>query len=282
MAHARAFCSITPNLAAGDRCRPVFFAGPCVIESRAHALKLARAIRQVFADQGAGDRLVYKSSFDKANRSSGSSFRGPGLERGLSILSEVKEKLDLPVLTDVHEPEQCAIAAEVADVLQIPAFLSRQTDLIVAAARTGKALNVKKGQFLAPDDCAQIVAKCRAAGNRNITLCERGTTFGYHNLVVDFRSLLMMRALGVPVIYDATHSLQLPGGLGTESGGARQYAPALARAAAAAGADGYFFEVHDDPARAKSDRATQLPLAELPKFLSDLLRFDALRRETNP
>jgi 2-dehydro-3-deoxyphosphooctonate aldolase (KDO 8-P synthase) len=282
MAPVRAFCSITPELSAGDRCRPVFFAGPCVIESRAHALRMGRALRQVFADHGVEDRLVYKSSFDKANRSAGSSFRGPGLEKGLSILSEVREKTGLPVLTDVHEPEQCALAAEVADVLQIPAFLCRQTDLIVAAARTGKALNVKKGQFLAPDDCAQIVAKCRAAGNRNVTLCERGTTFGYHNLVVDFRALPMMRALGVPVIYDATHSLQLPGGLGTETGGSREYAPALARAAAAVGADGYFFEVHDDPARARSDRATQLPLELLPKFLSDLLAFDALRRETNP
>jgi len=278
----RAFCSITPHLSAGDRCRPVFFAGPCVLESRAHALKMARAIKAVFRDEGVADRLVFKASFDKANRSAGSSFRGPGLEKGLSILSEVKERHDLPILTDVHLPEQCEVAAEVADVLQIPAFLSRQTDLIVAAAETGKALNVKKGQFLAPDDCAQIVAKCRAAGNGNVTLCERGTTFGYHNLVVDFRGLPMMRALGVPVIYDATHSLQLPGGLGKETGGAHEYAPALARAAAAVGVDGYFFEVHDDPARAKSDRATQLPLGILPKFLADLLKFDALRRATNP
>jgi 2-dehydro-3-deoxyphosphooctonate aldolase (KDO 8-P synthase) len=278
----RAFCSITPDLSAGDRCRPVFFAGPCVIESRAHALKLAKGIKEVFADLGAADRLVYKSSFDKANRSAGASFRGVGIDRGLSILSEVKERFDLPILTDVHEPEQCSAAAEVADVLQIPAFLCRQTDLVVAAAETGRALNVKKGQFLAPDDAKQIVDKCRAAGNGNVMLCERGTTFGYHNLVVDFRSLPMMRALGVPVVYDATHSLQLPGGLGTETGGSREFAPALARAAAAVGADGYFFEVHDDPARAKSDRATQLPLAILPKFLSDLLKFDALRRETGP
>jgi len=278
----RAFCSITPDLSAGDRCRPVFFAGPCVIESRAHALKMAKEIKKVFSELGAADRLVFKSSFDKANRSAGASFRGVGIDKGLSILSEVKERLDLPIVTDVHEPEQCAAAAEVADVLQIPAFLCRQTDLIVAAAGTGRALNVKKGQFLAPDDAKQIVDKCRAAGNGNVMLCERGTTFGYHNLVVDFRSLPMMRALGVPVVYDATHSLQLPGGLGTETGGAREYAPALARAAAAVGADGYFFEVHDDPAHAKSDRATQLPLSLLPKFLSDLLKFDALRRETAP
>jgi 2-dehydro-3-deoxyphosphooctonate aldolase (KDO 8-P synthase) len=282
MPSVKVFASITPHLSAGDRCRPVFFAGPCVIESRAHALKMAKAIKQVFTDCGAADRLVFKSSFDKANRSAGASFRGPGIEKGLSILSEVKEKTDLPILTDVHEPEQCALAAEVADVLQIPAFLCRQTDLIEAAAATKRALNVKKGQFLAPDDCKQIVDKCRAAGNTNVTLTERGTTFGYHNLVVDFRGLPMMRALGAPVIYDATHSLQLPGGLGTETGGSREYAPALARAAASVGVDGYFFEVHDDPAHAKSDRATQLPLAILPKFLSDLLKFDALRRETNP
>jgi 2-dehydro-3-deoxyphosphooctonate aldolase (KDO 8-P synthase) len=275
----RVLASITPHLSAGDGCRPVFFVGPCVLESRTHALKMAKAIKAVFAEQGVADRLVFKSSFDKANRSSGRSFRGPGIEKGLAILSEVKERTDLPILTDVHEPEQCEIVAEVADVLQIPAFLCRQTDLLLAAARTGKALNVKKGQFLAPDDCAQIVAKCREAGNRKVTLCERGTTFGYHNLVVDFRSLPMMRALGVPVIYDATHSLQLPGGLGNETGGARAYAPALARAAAAVGADGYFFEVHDDPDHAMSDRATQLPLSILSKFLSDLVRFDALRRE---
>jgi 2-dehydro-3-deoxyphosphooctonate aldolase (KDO 8-P synthase) len=278
----KVFASLTPRLSAGDRCGPVFFAGPCVIESRAHALKMAKAIRQVFMDCGVADRLVFKSSFDKANRSAGASFRGPGIEKGLAILSEVKEKTDLPILTDVHEPEQCAIAAEVADVLQIPAFLCRQTDLIEAAAATKKALNVKKGQFLAPDDCRQIVEKCKAAGNTNVTLTERGTTFGYHNLVVDFRGLPLMRALGVPVIYDATHSQQLPGGLGTETGGQREYAPALARAAASVGVDGYFFEVHDDPAHAKSDKATQLPLAILPKFLSDLLKFDALRRETNP
>ena len=276
----KVFASITPRLSAGDRCRPVFFAGPCVIESRAHALKMAKELKRIFADAGVEDRLVYKSSFDKANRSSGASFRGVGIERGLAILSEVKDKTDLPTLTDVHEPEQCAIAAEVADVLQIPAFLCRQTDLVEAAAETKKALNVKKGQFLAPDDCKQILDKCRAKGNTNVTLTERGTTFGYHNLVVDFRGLPMMRALGAPVIYDATHSLQLPGGLGTETGGAREYAPALARAAASVGVDGYFFEVHDDPAHAKSDRATQLPLAILPKFLSDLLKFDALRRET--
>jgi 2-dehydro-3-deoxyphosphooctonate aldolase (KDO 8-P synthase) len=243
---------------------------------------MAKELKKVFTDAGVADRLVYKSSFDKANRSARASFRGPGIEKGLAILSEIKEKTGLPILTDVHEPEQCALVAEVADVLQIPAFLCRQTDLIFAAAATKKAVNVKKGQFLAPDDCKQIVDKCHAAGNANVMLTERGTSFGYHNLVVDFRGLPMMRSLGVPVIYDATHSLQLPGGLGTETGGSREYAPALVRAAASVGVDGYFFEVHDDPAHAKSDRATQLPLAMLPKFLSDLLKFDALRRETNP
>ncbi|HQN09829.1 MAG TPA: 3-deoxy-8-phosphooctulonate synthase, partial [Thermoanaerobaculia bacterium] len=211
--------SITPYLSAGDRCRPVFFAGPCVIESRTHTLKMAKAIKGVFEAAGVADRLVFKASFDKANRSAGDSFRGPGIEKGLDVLSAVKERLDLPILTDVHEAEQCELAAEVADVLQVPAFLSRQTDLLVAAARTKRAVNVKKGQFLAPDDCAQIVAKVRGAGNPNVLLTERGSTFGYHNLVVDFRSLPMMRALGAPVIYDATHSLQLPGGLGKETGG---------------------------------------------------------------
>lgn len=252
--------------------------GPCVIESEAHAVELALAIRDI--TRAAGVPWVFKASFDKANRTSITSFRGPGLDAGLKVLDEVKRRAGVPVLTDIHETWQVAPVAAVADVLQIPAFLCRQTDLIVAAARTGRAVNVKKGQFLAPDDCAQIVAKCRGAGNSNLLLTERGTTFGYHNLVVDFRGLPMMRALGVPVIYDATHSLQLPGGLGKETGGSRQYAPALARAAAAVGVDGYFFEVHDDPANAKSDRATQLPLADLPAFLSRLLKFDALRRET--
>ena len=240
---------------------------------------MAKAIKKVFADLGAADRLVFKSSFDKANRSAGASFRGPGLEKGLSILSEVKEKLDLPILTDVHEPEQCAIAAEVVDVLQIPAFLCRQTDLIVAAAGTGKALNVKKGQFLAPDDCAQIVDKCRAAGNGNVMLCERGTTFGYHDLVVDFRALPMMRALGVPVIYDATHSLQLPGGLGTETGGARAVRPGPRPRRGGRRRRRLLLRGPRRPgAREVRPRDAAPAGTSLPKFLSDLLRFDALRR----
>jgi len=219
-----------------------------------------------------GARIVYKSSYDKANRSSKDSFRGPGLLEGLSILAEVKAKTGLPILSDIHEPGQAEAAAEVLDVLQIPAFLSRQTDLLVAAARTGKPLNIKKGQFMAPDDMGQVVEKCRAAGNERILLCERGTSFGYHNLVVDMRAFPMMRALGYPVIYDATHSLQLPGG-GRESGGLKQYAPVLARAAAATGCvDGFFMEVHDDPDRALSDRSTQLDVPTVRALIRSLLR----------
>ncbi|HMA29905.1 MAG TPA: 3-deoxy-8-phosphooctulonate synthase [Thermoanaerobaculia bacterium] len=260
------------------RDRLVLIAGPCVIESPSHPHRVAARVKA--ATDALGIPYVFKASFDKANRSSLGSYRGPGMERGLEILASVRERHGVPILTDVHEVAQVERAAAVADVLQIPAFLCRQTDLVEAAAATKRAVNVKKGQFLAPDDCRQIVEKCRAKGNTNVTLTERGTTFGYHDLVVDFRGLPMMRALGVPVVFDATHSLQLPGGLATETGGSREYAPALARAAAAVGVDGYFFEVHDDPAHAKSDRATQLPLAILPKFLSDLLAFDELRRKT--
>ena len=215
-----------------------------------------------------GARIVYKSSYDKANRSSKDSFRGPGIVEGLSILAEVKAKTGLPLLSDIHEPGQAEVAAKVLDVLQIPAFLCRQTDLLVAAARTGKPVNIKKGQFLAPDDMGNVVEKCRAAGNEKLLLCERGSSFGYHNLVVDMRAFPIMRALGYPVIYDVTHSLQLPGG-GRETGGLKQYAPVLARAAAATGCvDGFFLEVHDDPDRALSDRATQLDV----RILADLLR----------
>jgi 2-dehydro-3-deoxyphosphooctonate aldolase (KDO 8-P synthase) len=225
-----------------------------------------------------GARIVYKSSYDKANRSSKDSFRGPGIEEGLSILAEVKAKTGLPILSDIHEPGQAQAAAKVLDVLQIPAFLCRQTDLLVAAARTGKALNIKKGQFMAPDDMGQVVEKCRAAGNERILLCERGTSFGYHNLVVDMRAFPMMRALGYPVIYDVTHSLQLPGG-GKETGGLKQYAPVLARAAAATGCvDGFFLEVHDDPDRALSDSSTQLAVARLPDLIRSLTGIAALAR----
>jgi 2-dehydro-3-deoxyphosphooctonate aldolase (KDO 8-P synthase) len=227
-----------------------------------------------------GAKIVYKSSFDKANRSSRDSFRGPGLAEGLDILAEVKSATGLPLLSDVHEPEQAEEAARVLDVLQIPAFLSRQTDLLVAAAKTGKPLNIKKGQFLAPDDMGNVVEKCRAAGNEKLILCERGTSFGYHDLVVDMRSFPMMRTLGFPIVYDATHSLQLPGG-GKETGGLKQYAPVLARAAAATGCvDGFFLEVHDDPDRALSDRTTQLDVALLPDLIRSLTAITALTRHS--
>jgi 2-dehydro-3-deoxyphosphooctonate aldolase (KDO 8-P synthase) len=265
---------IAPGYAIGGGEPPLIFAGPCVIESRGHSLAMAQRLKTIAQETGA--RLVFKSSFDKANRSSKDSFRGPGIEEGLSILAEVKEKTGLPVISDVHEPEQAARAARVLDVLQIPAFLSRQTDLLAAAAETGKPINVKKGQFLAPDDMSNVVEKCRAAGNERLMLCERGTSFGYHNLVVDMRSFAIMRRLGFPIVYDVTHSLQLPGG-GKETGGLKQYAPALARAAAATGSvDGFFLEVHDDPERALSDRSTQLDVREVPALLRDLLAIHAL------
>jgi 2-dehydro-3-deoxyphosphooctonate aldolase (KDO 8-P synthase) len=226
-----------------------------------------------------GAKIVYKSSYDKANRSSSESFRGPGLDEGLDILAEVKRETGLPVISDVHEPAQAAVAARVLDVLQIPAFLSRQTDLLVAAAKTGKPLNVKKGQFLAPDDMDKVVEKCRAAGNEKVMLCERGAAFGYHDLVVDMRSFAIMRKLGCPIVYDATHSLQLPGG-GKETGGLKQYAPVLARAAAATGCvDGFFLEVHDDPDHALSDSSTQLDVSLLPDLIRTLTAISALARD---
>jgi len=247
-----------------------------VIESREHALAMGERLAGIAG--GTGAPIVFKSSYDKANRSSVDSFRGPGLERGLEILQEVRERTGLPVLSDVHEPSQAARAARVLDVLQIPAFLSRQTDLIAAAARTGKPVHVKKGQFLAPEDMVHVVEKCRAEGNEKILLCERGTSFGYHNLVVDMRAFPILRRLGYPVIFDITHSLQLPGA-GRESGGLKQYAPVLARAAAATGSvDGFFLEVHDDPDRALSDRATQLDVDELPALIRILNEVCALSR----
>jgi 2-dehydro-3-deoxyphosphooctonate aldolase (KDO 8-P synthase) len=230
-------------------------AGPCVIESEELALACARTLAAMA--RRLEMPLVFKSSFDKANRSSIASFRGPGLREGLRILAKVKAETGLPLLTDVHEPRQCAPAAEVCEVLQIPAFLCRQTDLGGAAAATGRAVNVKKGQFAAPEDMRQVVDKARGTGNERVTITERGTSFGYHNLVVDMRSFALLHDLGIVVIYDVTHSLQLPGG-GEESGGERRFAEPLARAAVAAGADGVFLEVHPDPARALSDRAVQL------------------------
>ena len=237
---------------------------------------MAARIKSVADETGA--KIVYKSSFDKANRSSKDSFRGPGLEEGLDILAEVRAKTGLPLLSDIHEPSQADPAARVLDVLQIPAFLSRQTDLLTAAARTGKPLNVKKGQFLAPDDMERVVEKIRAAGNERILLCERGTSFGYHNLVVDMRSFPMMRRFGYPIVYDVTHSMQLPGG-GVETGGLKQYARPLARAAAATGCvDGFFLEVHDDPDRALSDASTQLDVATLPALIRSVLAIAAVAR----
>jgi 2-dehydro-3-deoxyphosphooctonate aldolase (KDO 8-P synthase) len=230
---------------------------------------MAARLKAIAEETGA--RIVFKSSYDKANRSSKDSFRGPGLEEGLDILAEVRAKTGLPVISDVHEPGQAEAAARVLDVLQIPAFLSRQTDLVTAVAETGKPVNVKKGQFMAPDDMAHVVEKCRAAGNERILLCERGSSFGYHDLVVDMRSFPILRALGYPVVYDVTHSLQLPGG-GRETGGLKQYAPILARAAAATGCvDGFFMEVHDDPDRALSDRSTQLDVRTVPELIRELL-----------
>lgn len=251
-------------------------AGPCVIESEAHAVDTALALRDIA--RRAGTPFVFKASYDKANRSSHESFRGIGVIAALDALRAVREELGLPVLTDVHAVSQIEPAAGVADVLQIPAFLCRQTDLLTAAAQSGRAVNVKKGQFLAPDDMGKVVEKCRAAGNEKVILCERGTSFGYHDLVVDMRSFPMMRALGCPIVYDVTHSLQLPGG-GKETGGLKQFAPALARAAAATGSvDGFFLEVHDDPDHALSDRSTQLDVAMLADVVRSLTAIMALAR----
>jgi len=256
---------LAPGVTIGGETSFPIIAGPCVIENEDLVIEMAHTLAAMAERLGLA--LIFKSSFDKANRSSIGSFRGPGLQEGLRVLALVKAETGLPVLTDVHEPDQCAAAAEVCDVIQIPAFLCRQTDLVVAAARTGRALNVKKGQFVAPDDMRRVVEKARSAGSNRVTVTERGVSFGYHNLVVDMRSFAMLHDDGIPVIYDVTHSLQLPGG-GEESGGARRYAEPLARAAVAAGADGLFLEVHPDPEHAKSDSAVQLD----PQRAESLLR----------
>lgn len=254
----------------------VFIAGPCVIESEAATLEIARSLKAIAGELGLP--LIFKASFDKANRTSVDSYRGPGLEQGLKILGRVKAEMGLPILSDLHEVSQVATAAEVLDVLQIPAFLCRQTDLVVAAAKTGKVLNIKKGQFLAPWDMQPAVEKVRAAGNDKIILTERGASFGYNNLVVDFRSLPIMRSLGCPVVLDVTHSVQLPGGQGSCSGGQREFIAPLARAGVAVGVDGLFMEVHPDPAKALCDGPNSLPLSEVPalwrelKALHDFLR----------
>jgi len=249
-------------------------AGPCVIESQESALRHASLLKEA-ADR-AGVPYIFKSSYDKANRSSASSFRGPGLERGLEILAEVKRKVGVPILTDVHESAQVVAVQQIADVLQIPAFLCRQTDFVVAVANSGKVVNVKKGQFLAPWDIANVVDKILSTGNDRVLLTERGVSFGYNNLVSDMRSLVWMRELGYPVIFDATHSLQLPGGLGHASGGERKYIPALARAAVAVGVDALFMEVHENPDQALSDGPNSLPLKDFEKLLGAVKQIDEM------
>ncbi len=252
-------------------------AGPCVIESESHALETAQRVASIAAEEGVP--LIFKASYDKANRSSISSYRGPGLKEGLRILAEIKKRTGLPILTDVHEVDQVGPAAEVCDVLQVPAFLSRQTDLLLAAGRSGRAVNIKKGQFLSPWDVAHAVEKVASTGNEKIILTERGASFGYQNLVVDMRSFPIMRKLGFPVVFDVTHSVQLPGGAGKSSGGQPEFIEPLARAAAAVGVDGLFLEVHEDPAKALSDGTNALPLAELRPLLRKIDRIAELARQ---
>ena len=254
----------------------VLIAGPCQIESRDHALETAAALRDVAGRTGVA--IIYKSSFDKANRTSASAARGVGIEAGLAILAEVRERTGMPVLTDVHTEGQCALAAQAVDVLQIPAFLCRQTDLLLAAGATGKVINVKKGQFLAPWDMANVAAKIASTGNHNILLCERGASFGYNTLVTDFRGLPIMARTGYPVVFDATHSVQQPGGQGTSSGGQREFAPVLARAALAVGCAALFIECHPDPDHAPSDGPNMIPMRDMPALVARLKAFDTLAK----
>ncbi|MGC1356681.1 MAG: 3-deoxy-8-phosphooctulonate synthase [Xanthobacteraceae bacterium] len=251
-------------------------AGPCALESRAHAFEMAAALKEIAARCGIG--LIYKTSFDKANRTSGKSARGLGLSKALTIFADLRAKLDVPMLTDVHDADQCAAVAEAVDVLQIPAFLCRQTDLLIAAAKTGRVINVKKGQFLAPWDMKHVVEKITGAGNRNVLVTERGVSFGYNTLVSDMRALPTLAKLGAPVIFDATHSVQQPGGQGTASGGEREFVPVLARAAVAVGVAGVFIETHQDPERAPSDGPNMIPLKELEPLLERLMEFDRLAK----
>jgi 2-dehydro-3-deoxyphosphooctonate aldolase (KDO 8-P synthase) len=255
----------------------VLIAGPCQIESRAHALEVAHALREISGRTGVP--IIYKSSYDKANRTSASAARGIGMEAGLTILSDVRAATGLPVLTDVHAPDQCAPAAQAVDVLQIPAFLCRQTDLLLAAGETGRAINVKKGQFLAPWDMANVAAKIASTGNHNILLCERGVSFGYNTLVSDMRSLPIMARTGYPVVFDATHSVQQPGGQGTSSGGQREFAPVLARAALAVGVAVVFIETHPDPDHAPSDGPNMIPLRQMEALITRLAGFDSLAKQ---
>ncbi len=254
----------------------VLFAGPCQMESRSHALEMAGAIKEIAGRLGIG--VVYKSSFDKANRTSLSGKRGMGLSASLDVFAEIRDSLALPVVTDVHEAAQCEPVAKVADVLQIPAFLCRQTDLLVAAAQTGRVVKIKKGQFLAPWDMTNVVAKVTASGNQNVLVTERGASFGYNTLVVDMRALPIMAATGAPVVFDATHSVQQPGGMGTSSGGDRRFVPVLARAAVAVGVAGLFIETHQDPDKAPSDGPNMVPLKELEGLLRDLQALDRVAK----
>ena len=270
---------LAPEVPVGAGRRLVYVAGPCVIESGEMLLETAQHLLEISTAMQLP--LVFKASFDKANRSSLASFRGPGLDDGLVALENVKKATGLPILTDVHEPWQAERAAQVADVLQVPAFLCRQTDLLLACGHTGAAVNIKKGQFLAPEDLRYAVDKVRSTGNERVTVTERGSSFGYHNLVVDMRGLPVMRRFA-PVIFDVTHSLQLPGGLGDATDGAREFHPYLARAAAAAGVDGFFVEVHPDPPRARSDATTQLTISEFRTLVDQLERVSRTVREVEP
>ena len=262
-----------------DGSRLFLIAGPCVIESYERTLMIGREIKKIC--ERLGVQYIFKASYDKANRSSIKSFRGPGLEKGLEILAAIKKELQVPVLSDVHDVSQLEPASKVLDWLQIPAFLCRQTALVYNAAKTGKAVNVKKGQFMAPEDMKNVLGKMEAAGNPNLSLTERGVSFGYHNLVVDMRSFPIMRQFGYPVIFDATHSVQLPGGMGTSTGGQREFIPYLARAAAAAGVDGFFMEVHDNPPEGLSDSTNMLYLSSLEDLLKDLIAIDNVVKGRN-
>ena len=280
MSKPNAIIDITDGLqrpvSIGGGQRIVFIAGPCQLESRQHALEMAHALKEI------GERLkvgiIYKTSFDKANRTSASAARGLGLAGSLPIFAEIRESVGLPVLTDVHNEAQCAEAAQAVDVLQIPAFLSRQTDLLLAAAATGKTINIKKGQFLAPWDMKNVIAKVVGAGNPNVMACERGASFGYNTLVSDMRALPVLREIGCPVVFDATHSVQQPGGQGTSSGGQREFVPVLARAAVAVGVDAVFMETHQDPDHAPSDGPNMVPLNEFEALAADLIAYDDLTK----
>ncbi len=264
--------------ALGSDGKPFFIAGPCVIESEKHCLKMAERLAECAARLRV--QVIFKASFDKANRTSKDSYRGPGLEKGLHILEKARQVSGLPILSDVHETAQVWAAAEVLDVIQIPAFLCRQTDLVQAAAGTGLCVNLKKGQFLSPQEMGKVLEKAKSTGNSNILLTERGSSFGYNNLVVDFRSFVVLRSFGQPVIFDVTHSVQSPGGQGERSGGDPQFIPPLARAGAAIGVDGFFFEVHDNPSRALSDGTNSLNLKAFPGLVEDILRIhSAIRRK---